>query len=105
MNIEGIKVVNEFTQPHPAFAAFIICAMIAIIAVVAIADHKKYKLYFGIIIAIIVITVIVGVLSCTKFKRSCYSVIITDQAQFEELLENYSIVQQEGLVLTVKENK
>lgn len=67
----------------------------------------KYIIIFSLCsILLIFTTIISGIFSAKKTQTiTCYKVAISDEVSFNEVLEKYDIIDQEGLIYTITEKK
>lgn len=106
--MQGITILNEITKIPDGYTGLIILLIMLGIGMITLGyccirynEHTWSKIVAGIICCIILIGCIVGVVSLINQEQTYYKVLLDDNITFIEFNEQYKIIKQEGLILTV----
>lgn len=106
--MQGITILNETTKLPNGYAGIIIVLIMLGIGMIVLGyccikynEHTLSKIVASIICCIILIGCVVGVVILTNQEQTYYKVLLDNDITFVEFNEQYQIIEQEGLILTV----
>jgi ABC-type uncharacterized transport system permease subunit len=106
--MQGITILNETTKLPDGYAGIIVILIILSIGMIVLGyccirynEHTWSKIIAGMVCCIILIGCVVGVVILTNQEQTYYKVLLDDNITFVEFNEQYQIIEQEGLILTV----
>ena len=106
--MQGITILSEVTKLPDGCAGAIVFLGIFSIGMITLGyscirynDPTWSKIVAGIICCIILIGCIVGIVILVNQEQTYYKVLLDDNVTFVEFNEQYKIIEQEGLILTI----
>ena len=106
--MQGITILNEITRIPDGYAGVIVFLIILGIGMITLGyccirynEHTWSKIVASMICCIILIGCIVGIVILTNQGQTYYKVLLDENITFAEFNEQYKIIEQEGLILTV----
>ena len=106
--MQGITILNEVTKIPDGYAGVVVFFVILSIGMITLGyccirynEHTWSKIVASIICCIILIGCIVGIVILLNQEQTYYKVLLDDNITFVEFNEQYKIIDQEGLILTI----
>ena len=106
--MQGITILNETTKIPDGYTGLILFLIVLGIGMITLGyccirynEHTWSKIVASIICCIILIGCIVGIVILINQEQTYYQVLLDDNITFVEFNEQYKVIKQEGLILTV----